>query len=495
MKRTLSRCLQVATAAFFIACAPALAQFGVTNHGVPVSKGLPGSGIFNSVGPCLAGIPILGAGISVDPVCGRLPHAGSVQAVAKSLRGNPTAVGPADVQDFTISGLTNLPTPSTTLDWLLIEDNITNTLKRVNAASLIAAVSGGVTSLTPAGGAVSTTGLPITGVGTILVEQMTPGGRLSVVGAGGGCNTTTDQVAQPTLYYLPCSGQWVPVYNGTVMNLVQFTSSPTDTIGASISLGANWTANTLYDAFYGWDSGASTYRFCTGPAYSNSGAGISSRASALGTYKGLAVNAGVITCRYSNAATFSCAANQCTYLGTALMGASAGTIDVKFGTAASGGGPAVLSICNAYNRLPVRAASSDSNVNWPYTTATWRAANAGAGGNTRISVVSCNGDVVVDAVYTNVAALPAALSASAAISIGLNSITAPSARASYGRSSSVNSAVTTVSNMISTFKESLGSIGLNTINAIEIGDGTNAATFQGNAAGLNSHQLALTTQM
>ncbi len=65
----IGRLLQVAAAAFFIACTPALAQWQAPNHSTPVGKGVGVIG-FGSVGPCLANVPIVGAGVSADPVCG-----------------------------------------------------------------------------------------------------------------------------------------------------------------------------------------------------------------------------------------------------------------------------------------------------------------------------------------------------------------------------------------------------------------------------------------
>lgn len=55
-----------AVAAMFVAT-PALAQWQVPDHAVPIGRGA-GTG-FKSVGPCLAGIPIVGAGVSADPTC------------------------------------------------------------------------------------------------------------------------------------------------------------------------------------------------------------------------------------------------------------------------------------------------------------------------------------------------------------------------------------------------------------------------------------------
>lgn len=55
-------------AALCFVATPAIAQWQVPDHSVPVGRGSGISG-FKSVGPCLAGVPIVGSGVSADPVC------------------------------------------------------------------------------------------------------------------------------------------------------------------------------------------------------------------------------------------------------------------------------------------------------------------------------------------------------------------------------------------------------------------------------------------
>lgn len=55
-------------AALCLVATPAIAQWQVPDHSVPVGRGSGISG-FKSVGPCLAGVPIVGSGVSADPVC------------------------------------------------------------------------------------------------------------------------------------------------------------------------------------------------------------------------------------------------------------------------------------------------------------------------------------------------------------------------------------------------------------------------------------------
>jgi hypothetical protein len=476
---------RAAGAAFFIALGTAAhAQMGVPNHAVPVGHGT-GGGIFGSVGPCLAGIPVVGAGVSADPVCGRAGNGGLAQGGAWTIKGNPTS-GTADVQDFTIGALTLKVSPASN-DKVPFQDAITGALGYTTIGAIGASGAGTVT-----GGSNGLSGGPT----TLFLEQMVPGGRLTIV--SGGCNVTTDQVAQTILYYAPCAGKYVPVYDGVNMAMRSFTSSDTDVVGASINLAASgsWAAGTLYDAYYGWDSGASTFRFCTGPAWTNSGAGTSARGTGAGTteqetFKGFPTNKNSMTCRYGAASTFTCAVHQCTFLGTVMMGAGAGTVDLKFGTAAGGGGLALLSICNMYNRGDVRAASSDTTATWSYTSSTWRAANAG---NTKISIVSCMGDLAISAKYLDLIS-PSTTSATQQISIGLNASNAIASRATTAGGACIGGVCPVSGITLFVTLDEVPPLGFNTVYAIESADNTHATTFNGQSSPYNFMQLSLSAQM
>jgi len=89
------------------------------------------------------------------------------QAGAATLKGNPTA-STANVQDFTIQGLANSPTPNATNDYLPIYDSATGTIKRVTPQAIAGSSSGTVTSVGTTG---CLTGGPITTTGTINFTQ------------------------------------------------------------------------------------------------------------------------------------------------------------------------------------------------------------------------------------------------------------------------------------------------------------------------------------
>ena len=215
------------------------------------------------------------------------------------------------------------------------------------------------------------------GPSTLFQEQMPMGGRITLV--SGTCVATTDQAAQTAVYYAPCGvGKYIPIYNGTYMALYQFTSSETDQIGLSLALGSNWAASTIFDVFVVLNSSVVT--LCTVP-WSNSGAGTSARTTAVTQYKGVWVNATAISsaCRNTNSGSLSVSQYQGTYVGSFITNGSTGTVDLKFGTAASDGGTACICIWNVYNQVQASAFVGDTTTNWNYTTATFRQANGQAG--------------------------------------------------------------------------------------------------------------------
>lgn len=210
---------------------------------------------------------------------------------------------------------------------------------------------------------------------TATAAQLTLGGRVTLV--SGTCVATTDQAAQTTVYYAPCGGgQYVPVYDGVSMALRQFTASTTDQVGLTLALGSNWAASTAFDLFITMNSGVVTP--CT-VAWSNSGAGTSTRATAVTQYTGVWVNNAAMTCRINNTTTIAVAQYQGTLVGGFRTNGSTGTVDLKFGTAATGGGAACICIWNVYNQVLASAFVGDTTASWNYTLAAYQQADASAG--------------------------------------------------------------------------------------------------------------------
>lgn len=79
------------------------------------------------------------------------------------------------------------------------------------------------------------------------------------------------------------------------------------------------------------------------------------------------------------------AATKGTYVGSVYFNASS-QIDLKFGSAAAGGGEAVVGLWNAYNRVGIQCVVSTSDDSYTYSVATWRASQASA--TSRASMVA-----------------------------------------------------------------------------------------------------------
>lgn len=270
-----------------------------------------------------------------------------------------------------------------------------------------------------------------TGPGCVTISgsssgSLTPGGRLTV--SSSVCVPTTDVAAAVSVFYAPCISPYVPIYNGTSVQGYNFTSSATDTVGLTLTLGANWTASTLYDVYVTLSGGNPI--LCT-VAWSSSGAGTSARATALVIYTGMQTNAAAIAaCRTTNVATIAVAQYQGTYLGTFLTNSSAGQVDLKFGSAAAGGGAACLCIWNMYNRADGAAVVQDTTASWGANTAATyeplHAGGAGSGLNNRVTFVSGTGSDPIDAKISIL--LQTAAGQTGYVGLGLNATNAISTR-------------------------------------------------------------------
>lgn len=169
------------------------------------------------------------------------------------------------------------------------------------------------------------------------------------------------------VYYSPYAGNQIPIWNGTSYTIFTFNQLILTLTGSNLG-------NTIYDVCVFSNSGTPT--IVTGPAWSNSAAGSSARGTGAGTTQlqrlnGLWVNAVQIT-GANGGATFTIPANQCTYVGSILIDAAAGTISNYI----SWGQNRKWSVWNAYNRQTLQVQAGDPTVNWNSAGPGWRASNA-----------------------------------------------------------------------------------------------------------------------
>ncbi len=242
----------------------------------------------------------------------------------------------------------------------------------------------------------------------ILAARRTDGRLTNLSGAP---VQTSSTAGATSIYYAPYIGNLVSIYNGTNLQAYQFTSSASDSVGLTLALGSNWAANSAFDVFVTLVTGSPT--LCTVP-WTNT----TTRATALAKYDGLWTNGALATCRYSNAATTSMAANQGTYLGSFYTNGSTGTVDWKLGSSASGGGAASLGVWNYYNRVTVTATVTDSETRYTYASSTYRQAGGSAGNQVAFMV-----GVIEDsfhAIYLNAIATASTLNTQAVVGLTLN---------------------------------------------------------------------------
>lgn len=181
---------------------------------------------------------------------------------------------------------------------------------------------------------------------------------------------TTDATAQTAIYYTPYTGTTVPIYTGSTFTQQTFAE-------LTLTLVSAHALNTLYDIFVFNDSGVVT--LVTGPAWTSSAAGSSTRGTGAGTTQisrisGLWVNTVSMTGRNSST-TYSVSANAATYLGTIFIDGTAGQVSCYV----SVGQNRKFGVWNAYNRKSINLQVADNTVSWSYTTATIRQSNAAAG--------------------------------------------------------------------------------------------------------------------
>ena len=201
-----------------------------------------------------------------------------------------------------------------------------------------------------------------------------PCGRLTLT-SGTPVQTATVSGGTSVLF-TPYNGDRCPVYNGTSWAVTTFTEQ---TLALNNPAHA---ANTLYDVFKAEDPGsAGSFIIGTGPAWSSSTAGSSSRGTGAGTTElsrlnGIRVAANAITLR-NGSTTYSISAQRATYLGTILTGGSAGQIDFSLGGVAANGTAARISLLtgNPACRRRYDGLIGDSTDTWSYATGTIRPAN------------------------------------------------------------------------------------------------------------------------
>ncbi|MBI1274119.1 MAG: hypothetical protein GC131_08580 [Alphaproteobacteria bacterium] len=248
---------------------------------------------------------------------------------------------------------------------------IFNTGSQVEAMRITTDGAIGIGTAAPLAGAA----LDVNGVANITSLKLNqnpaphaPGGRLTL-----SSNTPVmiaDVNAATTIYYAAFVGDLVPIYDGT--NWSEYA------LGGQISLALDsdsghtgyQQSGKLFDLVIRNNSGSA--QLCTGPAWSSDTA----RASAIVMQNGIWTNSGSWTAKCdTTSSTYTCSANQCTYVGTMYATANGQTQMNMFPGQAAGGTNNIVGLYNAYNRVRLVSVERDSTANYSYTTGAWRACN------------------------------------------------------------------------------------------------------------------------
>ena len=191
-----------------------------------------------------------------------------------------------------------------------------------------------------------------------------PQGRLTLTTATPVISTGV--TAGTAVYYTPFIGNIIPIYDGAQFNARSFSE-------LTLTLHSNHVANSIYDVFVFYDTGAVTIG--TGPAWNTATAGSGARGSGAGTTElerknGLWTNKNSMTTR-NGATTYTVDANEGTFVGSIFIDGTNGQISCLPAWGAS----RKWGVSNAYNTEPIMLKAGDSTASWTYATNTARASN------------------------------------------------------------------------------------------------------------------------
>ena len=455
------------TAASATTCTPAVGSITGLGTGIATWLATPSSANLRAAltDETGTGLAYFQGGALGTPSSGTLTNATGLPVSGLAAQGAYTFVGnnsgsSASPTAVDIAALTTKASPGVG-DYVMLSDQAASGAWKKATVSSLGGGGSGVSSLNAETGA--------------LVQWPSPQGRLTLTS-----NTpvmAASVTAATTIYYTAsAAGKNVPIYNGT--NVVVRQLCAVGTVGAcelSVALGSNWAASSNYDWFVGLDSG--TLRLCSGPDWSagavagSNTVGASVRGTGAGSTElekvdGLPTNKNSMACRYNNTTTFTCAAHQCTHVGTSRTG-SAGQVSFTYGTSGTAG---TFNLWNAFNQEYLCSTSNDPASSGIYTYASNTVRQADASTVNQFNFVTGAAGSSLDAIYY-VTPRSSTLGAQYNFGIALNSTNTIDAGSNqlFPGTTNFNMSVT-VSDV---FK---GVLGANFISANEQGDGTNTIT-------------------
>lgn len=301
-----------------------------------------------------------------------------------------------------------------------------------------------------------------------------PQGYLNLVGQSSGVIQSGDVIGTGTIFYSPYVGDTLPIWNGSTFKTIVFSELTATLTTAGSPTGA------IQDACVFYNNGTPT--LVIGPAWSTATAGAGNRGAGpgsaqIGKLQGIWVNSNSITA-YNGLSSFTVPSNQCTYVGSISIDATAGQVSAY----RTWGQSRKFGIWNAYNRAPISIQAGDSTANWTTAPTTWRQSN-GATGNFAAAFTGLPEEIVTATFIQQLQNLVTDSVAEASIGIGVNSTTVLTGTAG---SNQLNSSITLgairfYSNAIAqaTVAPTLGISQLNMIEQAPVGTTNN--TFYGTA--------------
>jgi hypothetical protein len=297
----------------------------------------------------------------------------------------------------------------------------------------------------------------------------TPGGRLTV-NSGVPINFTTNGNAQ-TIFYAPYVHQFVPVYNGSLVQMVDFCSSLSDQVGLSLVMAGsgNWPSGFGFDVFVTLVAGVPTLATVQWTS-------LVTRATGLSIFAGFLTNGGAVNMRTSAGVIGPVPVNQATFLGSFATNAGiAGALAWGFGSAASGGGSANFGLCNYYNKALFNTIVTDNGTGYTYSSATTRQARASAGN--QILIMQSDSERSVVCSYQAMETIGGGTSNGVvATGMGIDTLSA------FATFNQANSSATFAELFGTPTSLSFSATGFHNLSANEKGDGTNANTFDTSGA-------------
>jgi hypothetical protein len=323
----------------------------------------------------------------------------------------------------------------------------------------------------------------LTGGGATAILQGAPGvngangspcpSQLRLTLTAGTAIMTADVAGATTIFLTPAGGRFVPIWNGAALTMTDIGGADLSNITTNAALGnagpAAVVASSNYDLFVWLNAGVPT--LTRGPPWTSATArGTGAGTTQLAPQNGILVNAVAI----ANGP----GAGLGTYVGTVRSDLAA-TINMKFGTAAAGGGSATFGLWNAYNRVQGRAFVQDTTATWQYNGVVARGADGGALSlNFMLFVTGLAVDPIA-AKYASQITMAAVAGNFASIGHGLDAINTYNFKSTITNSAALANVFFNLA--------SLGNyppqLGFHFIQALENSDGANNVTFTGPVAG------------